>query len=56
MSESQRTDRNQQLLTDRLSLFQLTFDTGLSKLNAEGVRVSPMQAMHREQGPYLRRL
>ena len=56
MSESQRTDRNKQLLTDRLSLFQLTFDTGLSKLNAEGVRVSPMQAMHREQGPYLRRL
>ncbi|MEO1999817.1 MAG: glycosyltransferase family 39 protein [Planctomycetaceae bacterium] len=56
LSQSQRTDRNDRLLSDRLSLFQLTFDTDISKINSEGVRISPMQAMHRDQGPYLRRL
>jgi len=56
MSQSQRTDRNDTLLADRLSLYQLTFGDKVSKRSSAGVRISPMQAMHRDQGPYLRRL
>lgn len=51
--QSNRT-RREKSLGDRLTLFRLKFRDDLTRLPASGVRVSPMQAMGRADGPYLR--
>ena len=38
---------------DRLTLFRLRFDEGISRVPAHNIRVSPMQAMNRRVGPEL---
>lgn len=51
-----KTDRNNEPLPDQLALFRLTYRPDAERIPAEGIRVSPMQAMLRESGPFLRRL
>jgi 4-amino-4-deoxy-L-arabinose transferase-like glycosyltransferase len=51
--QSERT-RREKSPDDRLTLFRLKFRDDLVRLPADHVRVSPMQAMAREVGPYLR--
>lgn len=51
-AESQRT-RREKSPEDRLALFRLRFDPALERYRADGVLVSPMQAMARAPGPTL---
>jgi 4-amino-4-deoxy-L-arabinose transferase-like glycosyltransferase len=51
--QSDRT-RREKSPDDRLTLFRLRFRNDLVRMPADGVRVSPMQAMGRADGPYLR--
>ena len=39
---------------DRLTLFRLTYGAGARSVSGAGVRISPMQAMYRAEGPVLR--
>ncbi len=50
--QSEKT-RREKSPTDRWSLFKVTLKPDLERVAAEGVRVSPMQAMQRAEGPYL---
>ena len=50
--QSARTDRS----TEKdalLTLFKIKLDPGIERLDSSGVYISPMQAMHREDGPFL---
>lgn len=51
--QSERT-RREKSPDDRLTLFRLRFRDDLDRLPTAGVHVSPMQAMGRADGPYLR--
>jgi 4-amino-4-deoxy-L-arabinose transferase-like glycosyltransferase len=50
--QSERTRREKSPM-DRWSLFRLAFHPGLERVAATGIRVSPMQAMQRADGPFL---
>ncbi len=51
--QSSQTGREKSL-ADRLTLFRLEYDQPSRGVTADGVRISPMQAMYRDQGPVLR--
>jgi hypothetical protein len=38
---------------DKLTLFRLKFASNVARLPAHHIRVTPMQAMNREAGPFL---
>lgn len=50
--QSEKT-RREKTPADRWSLFRLEFHPGLERVAATGIRVSPMQAMQRADGPFL---
>ena len=49
-----KTDRESELLPEQLTLFRLRYNGSATRFSSNQVRVSPMQAMHREDGPWLR--
>ena len=51
--QSERTG-NEESPEDRLALFRMRFHPGTQSLSSDGLRISPMQAMYRENGPVLR--